>query len=164
MQMLAFLPLHLLLSERWTDEIILMVKLHRKTTNWRRSIRAFNEVVVCEIPRRNPTSAFWLPGSELTSVCVSRFYRSDGESPAESSSEPLFSVNNSGTSRTRGSDRPGWESSVLLSHQSSYFEICFSFHSCKSWNSETLKYRLKLCLQLLSSNESSSLNLQLILS
>ncbi|MEQ2158615.1 hypothetical protein GOODEAATRI_014220 [Goodea atripinnis] len=38
---------------------------------------------------------------------VFSFYRSDGESLAEPSSEPLFSVNNSGTSRTRGSDRPG---------------------------------------------------------
>lgn len=40
-------------------------------------------------------------------ICRPVFYRSDGESPGESSSEPLFSVNNSGTSRTRGSDRPG---------------------------------------------------------
>lgn len=108
------LPHHSLLSERWTDEIILMVKLHRKTINWRRSIIAFNEVVVCVIPRRNPASALRLPEWKWINVCVCvcRFYRSDGESPAESSSEPLFSVNNSGTSRTRGSDRPGWEPSV----------------------------------------------------
>ncbi|XP_029283017.1 activating molecule in BECN1-regulated autophagy protein 1-like isoform X2 [Cottoperca gobio] len=62
-------------------------------------------------------SARWLPDPGMglaygtnkgdLVICRPVFYRSDGESPAESSSEPLFSVNNSGTSRTRGSDRPG---------------------------------------------------------
>lgn len=93
---------------RWTDEIILIVPLDRKNIDWRRSITAFNEVVVCVIPRRDLASAFKLPEQKWINACaVSRFYRSDGESPAESSGEPLFSVNNSGTSRTRGSDRSG---------------------------------------------------------
>lgn len=93
---------------RWTDEIILIVPLDRKNIDWRRSITAFNEVVVCVIPRRDLTSAFKLPEQKwINAYAVSRFYRSDGESPAESSGEPLFSINNSGTSRTRGSDRSG---------------------------------------------------------
>ena len=60
-------------------------------------------------------------------VCVFRFYRSDGEGPGDSSSEPLFSVNNSGTSRTRGSDRPGWEQDELHTFS------CFSFVKIKSF-------------------------------
>ncbi|KAF3852942.1 hypothetical protein F7725_013630 [Dissostichus mawsoni] len=62
-------------------------------------------------------SARWLPDPGMglaygtnkgdLVICRPVFYRSDGESPAESSSEPLFSVNNSGTSRTRGTERPG---------------------------------------------------------
>lgn len=62
-------------------------------------------------------SARWLPDPGMglaygtnkgdLVICRPVFYRSDGESPAESNTEPLFSVNNSGTSRTRGSDRPG---------------------------------------------------------
>nr|XP_019966345.1 PREDICTED: activating molecule in BECN1-regulated autophagy protein 1-like [Paralichthys olivaceus] len=62
-------------------------------------------------------SARWLPDPGMglaygtnkgdLVICRPVFYRSDGEGPGESSSEPLFSVNNSGTSRTRGSDRPG---------------------------------------------------------
>ncbi|MEQ2194505.1 hypothetical protein XENOCAPTIV_030218 [Xenoophorus captivus] len=59
-------------------------------------------------------SARWLPdpamglayGTNKGDLVICRPV-SDGESLAEPSSEPLFSVNNSGTSRTRGSDRPG---------------------------------------------------------
>ena len=44
---------------------------------------------------------------------VLSFYRSDGESPGEMSSEPLFSVNNGGSGRPRSADRPGYVSLSL---------------------------------------------------
>uniref|UniRef100_H3D8B2 Activating molecule in BECN1-regulated autophagy protein 1 n=2 Tax=Tetraodon nigroviridis TaxID=99883 RepID=H3D8B2_TETNG len=68
-------------------------------------------------------SARWLPDPGMglaygtnkgdLVICRPVFYRSDGESPAEASGEPLFSVNNGGPGRTRGSDRSGASRSGL---------------------------------------------------
>ncbi|CDQ97347.1 unnamed protein product [Oncorhynchus mykiss] len=63
-------------------------------------------------------SARWLPDPGMglaygtnkgdLVICRPVLYRSDGESPAEASTEPIFTVNSGGgTSRTRGTDRPG---------------------------------------------------------
>ncbi|XP_035859361.1 activating molecule in BECN1-regulated autophagy protein 1b isoform X3 [Sander lucioperca] len=104
-----------------TDHMVAQVFRLQQPHGGETSIRMVFNVVYPMAPdqRRHVSinSARWLPDPGMglaygtnkgdLVICRPVFYRSDGESPAESSSEPLFSVNNSGTSRTRGSDRPG---------------------------------------------------------
>ncbi|CAJ1055803.1 activating molecule in BECN1-regulated autophagy protein 1b [Xyrichtys novacula] len=104
-----------------TDHMVAQVFRLQQPHGGETSIRMVFNVVYPMAPdqRRHVSinSARWLPDPGMglaygtnkgdLVICRPVFYRSDGESPPESSSEPLFSVNNSGTSRTRGSDRPG---------------------------------------------------------
>ncbi|KAE8295925.1 Activating molecule in BECN1-regulated autophagy protein 1 [Larimichthys crocea] len=104
-----------------TDHMVAQVFRLQQPHGGETSIRMVFNVVYPMAPdqRRHVSinSARWLPDPGMglaygtnkgdLVICRPVFYRSDGESPAESSSEPLFSVNNSGTSRTRSSDRPG---------------------------------------------------------
>ncbi|XP_068452616.1 activating molecule in BECN1-regulated autophagy protein 1B [Clinocottus analis] len=104
-----------------TDHMVAQVFRLQQPHGGETSIRMVFNVVYPMAPdqRRHVSinSARWLPDPGMglaygtnkgdLVICRPVFYRSDGESPAESSSEPLFSVNNTGTSRTRGSDRPG---------------------------------------------------------
>ncbi|KAM3608665.1 uncharacterized protein V6R79_002609 [Siganus canaliculatus] len=104
-----------------TDHMVAQVFRLQQPHGGETSIRMVFNVVYPMAPdqRRHVSinSARWLPDPGMglaygtnkgdLVICRPVFYRSDGESPAESTSEPLFSVNNSGTSRTRGSDRPG---------------------------------------------------------
>ncbi|KAM3869909.1 activating molecule in BECN1-regulated autophagy protein 1B [Diretmus argenteus] len=104
-----------------TDHMVAQVFRLQQPHGGETSIRMVFNVVYPMAPdqRRHVSinSARWLPDPGMglaygtnkgdLVICRPVFYRSDGESPGELSSEPLFSVNNSGTSRTRGSDRPG---------------------------------------------------------
>ncbi|XP_072242872.1 activating molecule in BECN1-regulated autophagy protein 1B isoform X2 [Leuresthes tenuis] len=104
-----------------TDHMVAQVFRLQQPHGGETSMRMVFNVVYPMAPdqRRHVSinSARWLPDPGIglaygtnkgdLVICRPVFYRSDGESPAEQSSEPLFSVNNSGTSRTRGSDRPG---------------------------------------------------------
>uniref|UniRef100_A0A672ZKJ0 Uncharacterized protein n=1 Tax=Sphaeramia orbicularis TaxID=375764 RepID=A0A672ZKJ0_9TELE len=104
-----------------TDHMVAQVFRLQQPHGGETSIRMVFNVVYPMAPdqRRHVSinSARWLPDPGMglaygtnkgdLVICRPVFYRSDGESPGESSSEPLFSVNNSGSSRTRGSDRPG---------------------------------------------------------
>ncbi|KAG8012985.1 Activating molecule in BECN1-regulated autophagy protein 1 [Nibea albiflora] len=104
-----------------TDHMVAQVFRLQQPHGGETSIRMVFNVVYPMAPdqRRHVSinSARWLPDPGMglaygtnkgdLVICRPVFYRSDGESPAESSSEPLFSVNNSGTNRTRSSDRPG---------------------------------------------------------
>ncbi|KAM7415410.1 hypothetical protein PAMA_019979 [Pampus argenteus] len=104
-----------------TDHMVAQVFRLQQPHGGETSIRMVFNVVYPMAPdqRRHVSinSARWLPDPGMglaygtnkgdLVICRPVFYRSDGESPAESTNEPLFSVNNSGTSRTRGSDRPG---------------------------------------------------------
>ncbi|XP_038138104.1 activating molecule in BECN1-regulated autophagy protein 1b [Cyprinodon tularosa] len=104
-----------------TDHMVAQVFRLQQPHGGETSMRMVFNVVYPMAPdqRRHVSinSARWLPDPAMglaygtnkgdLVICRPVFYRSDGESPAEPSSEPLFSVNNSGTSRTRGSDRPG---------------------------------------------------------
>ncbi|XP_029379750.1 activating molecule in BECN1-regulated autophagy protein 1B [Echeneis naucrates] len=104
-----------------TDHMVAQVFRLQQPHGGETSIRMVFNVVYPMAPdqRRHVSinSARWLPDPGMglaygtnkgdLVICRPVFYRSDGESPSESSSEPLFSVNNSGTSRTRGPDRPG---------------------------------------------------------
>ncbi|XP_017295351.1 activating molecule in BECN1-regulated autophagy protein 1b isoform X2 [Kryptolebias marmoratus] len=104
-----------------TDHMVAQVFRLQQPHGGETSMRMVFSVVYPMAPdqRRHVSinSARWLPDPAMglaygtnkgdLVICRPVFYRSDGESPAEPSSEPLFSVNNSGTSRTRGSDRPG---------------------------------------------------------
>uniref|UniRef100_A0A3Q3EH82 Autophagy/beclin-1 regulator 1b n=1 Tax=Labrus bergylta TaxID=56723 RepID=A0A3Q3EH82_9LABR len=94
-----------------TDHMVAQVFRLQQPHGGETSIRMVFNVVYPMAPdqRRHVSinSARWLPdpgmglayGTNKGDLVICR--------PAESSSEPLFSVNNSGTSRTRGSDRPG---------------------------------------------------------
>ncbi|XP_029010246.1 activating molecule in BECN1-regulated autophagy protein 1B isoform X2 [Betta splendens] len=104
-----------------TDHMVAQVFRLQQPHGGETSIRMVFNVVYPMAPdqRRHVSinSARWLPDPGMglaygtnkgdLVICRPVFYRSDGESPGEMNSEPLFSVNNSGTSRTRGSDRPG---------------------------------------------------------
>ncbi|XP_029697197.1 activating molecule in BECN1-regulated autophagy protein 1B isoform X2 [Takifugu rubripes] len=110
-----------------TDHMVAQVFRLQQPHGGETSIRMVFNVVYPMAPdqRRHVSinSARWLPDPGMglaygtnkgdLVICRPVFYRSDGESPAESSGEPLFSVNNSGTSRTRGSDRSGSNRSGL---------------------------------------------------
>ncbi|XP_040017994.1 activating molecule in BECN1-regulated autophagy protein 1B isoform X2 [Gasterosteus aculeatus] len=103
-----------------TDHMVAQVFRLQQPHGGETSIRMVFNVVYPMAPdqRRHVSinSARWLPDPGMglaygtnkgdLVICRPVFYRSDGESPAESSSEPLFSVNNGGT-RNRGSERPG---------------------------------------------------------
>uniref|UniRef100_A0A3B4T5V0 Autophagy/beclin-1 regulator 1b n=1 Tax=Seriola dumerili TaxID=41447 RepID=A0A3B4T5V0_SERDU len=94
-----------------TDHMVAQVFRLQQPHGGETSIRMVFNVVYPMAPdqRRHVSinSARWLPdpgmglayGTNKGDLVICR--------PAESNSEPLFSVNNSGTSRTRGSDRPG---------------------------------------------------------
>uniref|UniRef100_A0A3P8RSJ5 Autophagy/beclin-1 regulator 1b n=1 Tax=Amphiprion percula TaxID=161767 RepID=A0A3P8RSJ5_AMPPE len=96
-----------------TDHMVAQVFRLQQPHGGETSIRMVFNVVYPMAPdqRRHVSinSARWLPdpgmglayGTNKGDLVICR------PSPGESSSEPLFSVNNSGTSRTRGSDRPG---------------------------------------------------------
>uniref|UniRef100_A0A3Q3JKD4 Uncharacterized protein n=1 Tax=Monopterus albus TaxID=43700 RepID=A0A3Q3JKD4_MONAL len=96
-----------------TDHMVAQVFRLQQPHGGETSIRMVFNVVYPMAPdhRRNVSinSARWLPdpgmglayGTNKGDLVICR------PSPGESSSEPLFSVNNSGTSRTRASDRPG---------------------------------------------------------
>ncbi|KAK1875760.1 Activating molecule in BECN1-regulated autophagy protein 1 [Dissostichus eleginoides] len=100
-----------------TDHMVAQVFRLQQPHGGETSIRMVFNVVYPMAPdqRRHVSinSARWLPdpgmglayGTNKGDLVICRPV--DGESPAESSSEPLFSVNNSGTSRTRGTERPG---------------------------------------------------------
>ncbi|CAL9696639.1 unnamed protein product [Knipowitschia caucasica] len=104
-----------------TDHMVAQVFRLQQPHGGETSIRMVFNVVYPMAPdqRRHVSinSARWLPDPGMglaygtnkgdLVICRPVFYRSDGESPAESSSEPLFSMNNSGSSRSRGSERPG---------------------------------------------------------
>ncbi|KAM6972948.1 activating molecule in BECN1-regulated autophagy protein 1B [Aplochiton taeniatus] len=105
-----------------TDHMVAQVFRLQQPHGGETSIRMVFNVVYPMAPdqRRHVSinSARWLPDPGMglaygtnkgdLVICRPVFYRSDGESPAEPSTEPIFSVNNSsGTSRTRGTDRPG---------------------------------------------------------
>ncbi|XP_053740570.1 activating molecule in BECN1-regulated autophagy protein 1B isoform X1 [Synchiropus splendidus] len=110
-----------ILLHHTTDHMVAQVFRLQQPHGGETSIRMVFNVVYPMAPdqRRHVSinSARWLPDPGMglaygtnkgdLVICRPVFYRSDGESPAESSSEQLFSVNNSGSSRTRGSDRPG---------------------------------------------------------
>ncbi|KAM8892661.1 LOW QUALITY PROTEIN: activating molecule in BECN1-regulated autophagy protein 1B [Spinachia spinachia] len=103
-----------------TDHMVAQVFRLQQPHGGETSIRMVFNVVYPMAPdqRRHVSinSARWLPNPGMglaygtnkgdLVICRPVFYQSDGETPAESSSEPLFSVNNGGT-RTRGSERPG---------------------------------------------------------
>uniref|UniRef100_A0A3P8QTV8 Autophagy/beclin-1 regulator 1b n=1 Tax=Astatotilapia calliptera TaxID=8154 RepID=A0A3P8QTV8_ASTCA len=96
-----------------TDHMVAQVFRLQQPHGGETSIRMVFNVVYPMAPdqRRHVSinSARWLPdpgmglayGTNKGDLVICR------PSPSESSSEPLFSVNNSGTSRSRGSDRPG---------------------------------------------------------
>nr|XP_015820568.2 activating molecule in BECN1-regulated autophagy protein 1B isoform X2 [Nothobranchius furzeri] len=104
-----------------TDHMVAQVFRLQQPHGGETSMRMVFSVVYPMAPdqRRHVSinSARWLPDPAMglaygtnkgdLVICRPVFYRSDGESPAEPSSEPLFSVNNSGTGRTRGSERAG---------------------------------------------------------
>ncbi|XP_061780952.2 activating molecule in BECN1-regulated autophagy protein 1B isoform X1 [Nerophis lumbriciformis] len=105
-----------------TDHMVAQVFRLQQPHGGETSIRMVFNVVYPMAPdqRRHVSinSARWLPDPGMglaygtnkgdLVICRPVFYRTDGESPAESSTEPLFSVNNGGgSSRTRGSERPG---------------------------------------------------------
>lgn len=104
-----------------TDHMVAQVFRLQQPHGGETSIRMVFNVVYPMAPdqRRHVSinSARWLPDPGMglaygtnkgdLVICRPVFYRSDGESPSEASGEPLFSVNNGGTSRTRGSDRSG---------------------------------------------------------
>lgn len=104
-----------------TDHMVAQVFRLQQPHGGETSIRMVFNVVYPMAPdqRRHVSinSARWLPDPGMglaygtnkgdLVICRPVFYRSDGDSPSESSSEPLFSVNNGGSSRTRGSERPG---------------------------------------------------------
>ncbi|XP_019729454.1 activating molecule in BECN1-regulated autophagy protein 1B [Hippocampus comes] len=104
-----------------TDHMVAQVFRLQQPHGGETSIRMVFNVVYPMAPdqRRHVSinSARWLPDPGMglaygtnkgdLVICRPVFYRSDGESVAESGAEPLFSVNNGGSSRTRGSDRPG---------------------------------------------------------
>uniref|UniRef100_A0A3B4XB65 Autophagy/beclin-1 regulator 1b n=1 Tax=Seriola lalandi dorsalis TaxID=1841481 RepID=A0A3B4XB65_SERLL len=94
-----------------TDHMVAQVFRLQQPHGGETSIRMVFNVVYPMAPdqRRHVSinSARWLPDPGMglaygtnkgdLVICRPVFYRSDGESPAESNSEPLFSVNNSGT-------------------------------------------------------------------
>ncbi|XP_061577543.1 activating molecule in BECN1-regulated autophagy protein 1B isoform X2 [Cololabis saira] len=104
-----------------TDHMVAQVFRLQQPHGGETSIRMVFNVVYPMAPdqRRHVSinSARWLPDPGMglaygtnkgdLVICRPVFYRSEGESPGESSSETLFSVNNSGSSRARGSERPG---------------------------------------------------------
>ncbi|XP_046889543.1 activating molecule in BECN1-regulated autophagy protein 1B isoform X1 [Hypomesus transpacificus] len=105
-----------------TDHMVAQVFRLQQPHGGETSIRMVFNVVYPMAPdqRRHVSinSARWLPAPGMglaygtnkgdLVICRPVFYRTDGESPAEPSTEPIFSVNNSGgTSRTRGTERPG---------------------------------------------------------
>uniref|UniRef100_A0A674D4J6 Autophagy/beclin-1 regulator 1b n=1 Tax=Salmo trutta TaxID=8032 RepID=A0A674D4J6_SALTR len=106
-----------------TDHMVAQVFRLQQPHGGETSIRMVFNVVYPMAPdqRRHVSinSARWLPDPGMglaygtnkgdLVICRPVLYRSDGESPAEASTEPIFTVNNSGggTSRTRGTDRPG---------------------------------------------------------
>ncbi|XP_051917073.1 activating molecule in BECN1-regulated autophagy protein 1B [Hippocampus zosterae] len=104
-----------------TDHMVAQVFRLQQPHGGETSIRMVFNVVYPMAPdqRRHVSinSARWLPDPGMglaygtnkgdLVICRPVFYRCDGESVAESGAEPLFSVNNGGSSRTRGSDRPG---------------------------------------------------------
>ncbi|KAM4618905.1 activating molecule in BECN1-regulated autophagy protein 1B-like isoform 2-T3 [Polymixia lowei] len=104
-----------------TDHMVAQVFRLQQPHGGETSVRMVFNVVYPMAPdqRRHVSinSARWLPDPGMglaygtnkgdLVICRPVFYRSDGDSLGESNNEPLFSVNNSGTSRTRGSDRPG---------------------------------------------------------
>uniref|UniRef100_A0A8C8DWL2 Autophagy/beclin-1 regulator 1b n=1 Tax=Oryzias sinensis TaxID=183150 RepID=A0A8C8DWL2_9TELE len=104
-----------------TDHMVAQVFRLQQPHGGETSIRMVFNVVYPMAPdqRRHVSinSARWLPDPGMglaygtnkgdLVICRPVFYRSEGENPSEANSEPLFSVNNSGTSRTRGSDRTG---------------------------------------------------------
>ncbi|XP_061631171.1 activating molecule in BECN1-regulated autophagy protein 1B isoform X2 [Phyllopteryx taeniolatus] len=103
-----------------TDHMVAQVFRLQQPHGGETSIRMVFNVVYPMAPdqRRHVSinSARWLPDPGMglaygtnkgdLVICRPVFYRSDGESPVESGTEPLFSVNNGG-GRTRSSDRPG---------------------------------------------------------
>nr|XP_046212561.1 activating molecule in BECN1-regulated autophagy protein 1B [Oncorhynchus gorbuscha] len=105
-----------------TDHMVAQVFRLQQPHGGETSIRMVFNVVYPMAPdqRRHVSinSARWLPDPGMglaygtnkgdLVICRPVFYRSDGESPAEASAEPIFTVNSSGgTSRTRSTDRPG---------------------------------------------------------
>ncbi|XP_056137818.1 activating molecule in BECN1-regulated autophagy protein 1B [Lampris incognitus] len=104
-----------------TDHMVAQVFRLQQPHGGETSVRMVFNVVYPMAPdqRRHVSinSARWLPDPGMglaygtnkgdLVICRPVFYRSDGDSPGESSTEPLFTLNNSGTSRTRSSDRPG---------------------------------------------------------
>ncbi|CAL8360553.1 unnamed protein product, partial [Lota lota] len=104
-----------------TDHMVAQVFRLQQPHGGETSVRMVFNVVYPMAPdqRRHVSinSARWLPDPGLglaygtnkgdLVICRPVFYRSDGESPGELSSEPLFSVNNGGSARPRGADRPG---------------------------------------------------------
>ncbi|XP_035653843.1 activating molecule in BECN1-regulated autophagy protein 1B-like isoform X3 [Oncorhynchus keta] len=106
-----------------TDHMVAQVFRLQQPHGGETSIRMVFNVVYPMAPdqRRHVSinSARWLPDPGMglaygtnkgdLVICRPVLYRSDGESPAEANTEPIFTVNNSGggTSRTRGTDRPG---------------------------------------------------------
>ncbi|XP_077425210.1 activating molecule in BECN1-regulated autophagy protein 1B [Vanacampus margaritifer] len=103
-----------------TDHMVAQVFRLQQPHGGETSIRMVFNVVYPMAPdqRRHVSinSARWLPDPGMglaygtnkgdLVICRPVFYRSDGESPAESGAEPLFAVNNGG-GRMRGSDRAG---------------------------------------------------------
>uniref|UniRef100_A0A8C2W8X2 Autophagy/beclin-1 regulator 1b n=1 Tax=Cyclopterus lumpus TaxID=8103 RepID=A0A8C2W8X2_CYCLU len=104
-------------TDHMVAQVFRLQQPHGGETSIRVSTNVFRSIFMNSRRHVSINSARWLPDPGMglaygtnkgdLVICRPVFYRSDGESPAESSSEPLFSVNNSGTSRTRGSDRPG---------------------------------------------------------
>ncbi|CAL8375262.1 unnamed protein product [Arctogadus glacialis] len=104
-----------------TDHMVAQVFRLQQPHGGETSVRMVFNVVYPMAPdqRRHVSinSARWLPDPGLglaygtnkgdLVICRPVFYRSDGESPGEMSSEPLFSVNNGGSGRPRSADRPG---------------------------------------------------------
>ncbi|XP_057693463.1 activating molecule in BECN1-regulated autophagy protein 1B [Corythoichthys intestinalis] len=103
-----------------TDHMVAQVFRLQHPHGGETSIRMVFNVVYPMAPdqRRHVSinSARWLPDPGMglaygtnkgdLVICRPVFYRGDGENPAESGAEPLFSVNNGG-GRARASDRPG---------------------------------------------------------
>ncbi|KAJ3596079.1 hypothetical protein NHX12_002488 [Muraenolepis orangiensis] len=104
-----------------TDHMVAQVFRLQQPHGGETSVRMVFNVVYPMAPdqRRHVSinSARWLPDPGLglaygtnkgdLVICRPVFYRSDGDGPGDMSSEPLFSVNNGGSGRTRTSDRPG---------------------------------------------------------
>uniref|UniRef100_A0A4W5QXX7 Uncharacterized protein n=1 Tax=Hucho hucho TaxID=62062 RepID=A0A4W5QXX7_9TELE len=105
-----------------TDHMVAQVFRLQQPHGGETSIRMVFNVVYPMAPdqRRHVSinSARWLPDPGMglaygtnkgdLVICRPVFYRSDGESPADASAEPIFTVNSGGgTSRTRSTDRPG---------------------------------------------------------